>query len=87
MGEMTDRAAASLREHLVNKFPDKAYDCGTYLTIVGQFANDELAEMVRVVMRAMREPTDPMINAGRTLHPYDCDVAESWPVMIEEALK
>lgn len=40
----------------------------------------------RAAIEAMREPTLDMLGAGRRVHPYDCDVEESWPVMIDAAL-
>lgn len=43
--------------------------------------------MARAAIMAMREPTDAMVNAVRGSAPYDRDVAETWPIMIDTALK
>lgn len=41
----------------------------------------------RAAIEAMREPTVGMVQAARQSAPYDRDVMETWPLMIDEALK
>lgn len=47
---------------------------------------DALVKAQRAI-EAMREPTEAMVQAARTSAPYDRDVTETWPLMIDEALK
>jgi len=74
MSEMVDRVAQAIADVWCDK-P----------------GNTEAARLfektARAAIAAMREPTLDMLGSGRRVHPYDCDVEESWPVMIDEALK
>lgn len=44
-------------------------------------------ELVTAIIKAMREPTDAMVQACRRSAPYDQDVTAYWPIAIDEALK
>ncbi len=92
MSEMIDRAAAALKAHFVaeNCAYSFARDGGSYLTLGGTF-NPE--DMVRVVIDAMREPTEAMLDAAWRLPDdgpaiiYKSAIEEKWREMIEAALK
>jgi len=43
--------------------------------------------MAIAAIEAMRTPTEAMVQAVRASAPYDRDSAETWPIMIDEALK
>ena len=82
MSEMIDRAAAALKAHFVAE--DGPYS----------FARDVNPEdMVRVVIDAMREPTEAMLDAAWRLPDdgpaiiYKSAIEEKWREMIEAALK
>jgi hypothetical protein len=44
-------------------------------------------EAQRAALAVLHEPTEAMIQSARSSAPYDRDVTETWPIMIDEALK
>lgn len=73
MSEMVQRVEAVLREKL-----RLVRDHGPPPT---------LADIARAAIAAMREPTEGMVSLSRSQKPYDRDCAETWPEMIDEALR
>lgn len=53
----------------------------------GYVGKNEYRAMARAGIEAMRKPTEAMVIAARGSAPYDRDVDETWPIMIDEALK
>jgi hypothetical protein len=90
MSEMIDRAAAALKAHF-------AAEDGLYFVCSGWGRLFDLTfnpeDVVRVVIDAMREPTEAMLDAAWRLPDdgpaiiYKSAIEEKWREMIEAALK
>ena len=82
MSEMVDRLAQAMVAFLITK--DES-------TPPWEQADEEMRDAMREAVRhqlaAMRVPTAEMVFAARRSAPYDRDAEETWPIMIDEALK
>lgn len=93
MSEMVERVARRAFEKEAHRWldnPKKGLQWKHLPEHTNQYGcdcKDFWREVARAAIEAMQEPTEGMVQAVRKSAPYDIDAAESWPIMIDEALR
>lgn len=83
MSEMVERAAQAVVAKQCER--DGGMDVWSELA---EYARDQIRQEVRVVIEAMREPTEAMVDHIRKNYELDSiGIAEEWRAMIDAALK
>lgn len=85
MNEMVERIARAMAEE---EHPATDWELidEPYTGDRGALFRDYWRRIARAAIAAMREPTEAMVQAARASAPYDRDVTETWPLMINAAL-
>lgn len=71
----------------MNKVDQVAQAIADYWLSDGFDPSEPSEGAARAAIAAMRVPTEAMVAVARRSAPYDRDVTETWPLMIDEALK
>lgn len=83
MSEMVERVVQALRDREQNLMIAAHGGPVEFEGMVEGMVED----LARAAIAAMREPSESMVQAARTSAPFDRDVTETWPLMIDAALK